>query len=300
MLRISLVFGAFLNIYNYMKLTKHIILYLSLISLPFIASGQTDIKDNNFHIYICFGQSNMKGSAPIEPCDTIAPDRFIMLSSTDMPQYNRNLGEWYSATPPLSQPKAKLSPIDYFGRTLVKELNDSIKIGVVVVAIGGCDIRIFDKECYLDYHTKPHNKKWFSDEVRNYGGDPYHRLIHLAKIAQRSGVIKGILLHQGETNTGDKKWGDYVAKIYSDMLEDLSLSQQDTPLLVGEVVGNSANGKCARMNEIIRTIPSTIPTAHVISSEGCSAMPDNLHFDSNGVRTLGERYAKKILELAGK
>ena len=37
-----------------------------------------------------------------------------------------------------------------------------------------------------------------------YSGNPYQHLVEMAKLAQKDGVIKGILLHQGESNTNDK------------------------------------------------------------------------------------------------
>lgn len=48
--------------------------------------------------------------------------------------------------------------------------------------------------------------------VAEYDGNPYARLIELAKQASRCGVIKGILLHQGESNTGDSDWPMKVKK----------------------------------------------------------------------------------------
>jgi len=51
------------------------------------------------------------------------------------------------------------------------------------------------------------------------------------------------------------------------------------------------------MNPIIRSLPETIPTAHVISATGCTDGPDNLHFDAAGYRELGRRYGVKMLEL---
>ena len=81
------------------------------------------------------------------------------------------------------------------------------------------------------------------------------------------------------------------------MLTDLSLDAETVPLLAGEVVHADQGGVCASMNEIIAKLPETIPTAHVIPSSGCTAQSDSIHFDSQGVRELGERYALKMLSL---
>jgi lysophospholipase L1-like esterase len=121
----------------------------------------------------------------------------------------------------------------------------------------------------------------------------------MAKIAQQSGVIKGILLHQGESNTGDSSWPEKVKNVYNNLLKDLHLKAKKLPLLAGEMVSAAQGGKCASMNKIIATLPTTIPTAHVISSADCAAIPDGLHFSAEGYRVLGKRYAEEMLKLLG-
>jgi alpha-L-fucosidase 2 len=51
------------------------------------------------------------------------------------------------------------------------------------------------------------------------------------------------------------------------------------------------------MNEIIRTLPETIPTAHIVSSAGCPDTEDDLHFSPEGYKMLGTRYADTVLPL---
>ncbi|MHA7059505.1 sialate O-acetylesterase [Aquimarina sp. M1] len=259
-----------------------------------IFSLNCDGQDANFHIYLSFGQSNMEGQGAIEEIDKKGDSNFLVLQALDCPDIGRKKGKWYKATPPICQCTSGLSPVDYFGRTMITKLPDSIKIGVVNIAVGGCDIRLFDKDIYENY-TLTYNEEWFTKKVADYNGNPYRYLIEMAKIAQKKGVIKGVLLHQGETNTGDSQWPYYVKKIYSDILKDLSLDPKTTPLLAGEVVSEK-NSCCSSMNTIINKLPDIVNTAHIISSKNCSAQ-DNAHFDSEGYRELGRRYAVKMLSL---
>lgn len=253
-------------------------------------------QDSNFYIFLCFGQSNMEGQGTIEAQDTTVDSHFRVFQALDCPNLGRTKGTWYPAVPPTCQCHSKLSPADYFGRTMVANLPDSITIGIINVAVGGCDIRLFDKDIYQDYDST-YKEKWFTSKVADYRGNPYQYLIDLARRAQKNGVIKGILLHQGETNTGQKEWPSYVKKIYNDMLKDLSLEADSVPLLAGEVL--SAEGNCcASMNTIIDQLPDAIPTAHVISSDGCPSQ-DQAHFNSEGYRMLGRRYATQMLSLMG-
>lgn len=268
------------------------LLLITFLTITYTLSAQGP----NFHIYLCFGQSNMEGQGKIEAKDKVANSRFKMFQSLDCPNLEKTKGQWYDAVPPLCQCYSGLSPADYFGKTMIANLPDSITIGVINVAVGGCDIRLFDKDLYQDYDDT-YKEDWFTDKIKFYDGNPYKHLMDLAKQAQKDGVIKGILLHQGETNTDDVQWPQYVKKIYNDMLADISMSAEEVPLLSGQLV--SIEGSCCgSMNAIINTLPEVIPTAHVISSEGCTAQ-DNAHFDAEGYRELGRRYAKQMLSLLG-
>ncbi|MBR5209486.1 MAG: carbohydrate-binding protein [Paludibacteraceae bacterium] len=249
--------------------------------------------DPNFHIYLCFGQSNMEGQGNIESQDKSVDSRFQVLCSYDNCG-SRKKGSWYDATPPLSCCSgAHLGPVDYFGRTLVKKLPEHIKIGVSVVAIAGCDIQLFEKENYKNYRAE----SYMQGTIQSYGGNPYGRLVEMGKEAQKVGVIKGILLHQGETNTGQNNWPSRVKAVYNDLIKDLGLNADEVPLLVGEVVRTDQGGQCGSMNNIIANVPSTIPNSYVISAQGLGHKGDNLHFSSASYRTLGERYAEQMLKV---
>lgn len=253
-------------------------------------------QDPNFHIYLCFGQSNMEGNARIEPQDTAGVDgRFMVMAAVDCPDLNRTKGEWYRAVPPLARCHTGLTPADYFGRTLVANLPEKVRVGVINVAVGGCKIELFDEDSCQTYVAGA--PEWMQNMVREYDGNPYARLVELGRKAQKDGVIKGILLHQGESNTNDSIWPQKVKKVYDRLLKDLNLEPNSVPLLAGELVEKSQNGACASMNAIIATLPQVIPSAHVISSEGCEGVSDHLHFSAQGYRKLGKRYAQKMLSL---
>jgi hypothetical protein len=274
------------------KIKAKLIVFTALLLLTMNVFAQNP----NFYIYLCFGQSNMEGQGKIEEQDKTVDSRFRVMQALDCTNPERTKGTWRTAVPPLCQCMSGLSPADYFGKTMVANLPDSIRVGVINVAIGGSDIRLFDKDLYQGYDSTI-TADWFTYIIKAYGGNPYKHLIDLAKLAQHDGVIKGILLHQGETNTGNTQWPSYVKKIYNDMLTDLSLSADSVPLLAGEVL--SAQGNCcSSMNPIINKLPDTISTSYVISSAGCTGQ-DDAHFDSEGYRELGRRYALKMLSLPG-
>ena len=257
--------------------------------------------DPNFHIYLCFGQSNMEGNAQWEDVDNEVDSRFQMLATTNFDNPKRTMGNWYTANCPIVSPMGKLGPTDYFGRTMVAAMPTNVKIGVVAVAMGGSPIEMFDKDKY-EQKLKDNPTEWWAQLSKNYyGSNPYGRLIEMAKKAQESGVIKGILLHQGCSNCGNPEWPNMVKKIYNDMLTDLNLNAEDVPLFVGETEYENMGGGCSSHNTVVAKIPSVIPTGHVVSAEGIPGNgTDPWHFSAAGYRTLGKRYAFEALKVMGK
>lgn len=253
-------------------------------------------QDRNFYIFLCLGQSNMEGFPGIPDQDKGPVDpRFQVLAAVDFPKLGREANHWYPAVPPLCRPNSGVSPIDYFGRSLAAHFSPGIRIGVVDVAVAGAKIEVYDPDRIASYTaTAP---EWMKGIIGAYHGNPYARLVELAKLAQKSGVIKGILLHQGESNGGDPTWSAQVRSLYTRLLHDLNLRAEEVPLVVGELVGADQQGACAAMNATIDDLPKTIPTAHVVSSAGCAARPDHLHFLPAGYRELGRRYAETMLPL---
>lgn len=255
-------------------------------------------QDPNFYVFLCFGQSNMEGAAKPEPQDMEnVSERFLMMAGVDDNGRNRKTGEWYRALPPLCRQNTGLTPVDYFGRTLTARLPENVRVGVINVAIGGCHIDLFMPDSVTSYVKKAPD--WMTGMLKAYDNDPYRRLITLARKAQKDGVIKGILLHQGESNTGDPRWAQKVKTVYDRMLGDLNLKPEEVPLLAGETVQAGGEGLCVSMNRQIDALPQTIHTAQVIKSDGCTNAADKLHFDAEGYREMGRRYGEKMLALLG-
>ena len=171
---------------------KHCI--LTAIMLLCCVLGAKAEVDSNFYIYICFGQSNMEGNAQWESQDVGNVDeRFQMLATCNFTSPKRTMGNWYKAECPIVSPDGKLGPTDYFGRTMVKELPDK-KIGVIAVAMGGSPIEMFDKDLYAEKIKEKESGGgtpwWATLANRHYGGNPYGRIIEMAKEAQKVGIVK--------------------------------------------------------------------------------------------------------------
>ena len=115
-----------------------------------------------------------------------------------------------------------------------------------------------------------------------------------ARLAQEVGVIRGVLFHQGESDSTDSAWPAKVAEIVSDLRGDLGMGES-VPFLAGELL---TNGCCRAHNERVAELPGLIPNAYVISAGGLGAV-DQFHFDLAGQRELGNRYAETMLSVLG-
>ena len=276
---------------------KHFITTLLLSVCALTASAQK--PDPNFYIFLCFGQSNMEGNARPEAQDLASPGpRFLLMPAVDFPEKGRKMGEWCEASAPLCRPNTGLTPADWFGRTLVASLPENIKIGVIHVAIGGIDIKGFLPDS-IDNYVKNKAPNWMKGMLAAYDNNPYKRLVTLAKKAQKDGVIKGILMHQGETNTGDPKWAGMVKQVYDNLCGDLNLKPEEVNLYAGNIVQADGKGVCIGCKKQIDELPLTLHTSQVISSDGCTNGPDRLHFDAAGYRELGCRYGEAVARHLG-
>ncbi len=257
--------------------------------LPVSIRAQVNSK---FYIYLCLGQSNMEGYARISTANiNFVDERFCVLNTADSSE--RSLGQWYTAYPPIVRPGAGIGILDFFGPSMIEQLPNDVRVGVVPVAFGaGAPISCFDKD------TAPLSN---NTTVNTYfGGNAYTRLIEMALVAMKDGIVKGILFHQGEANCGEEDWPDKVKKIYNDILSDLKLEPSMVPLIAGELVNEDMGGACSVHNAIINKLPEIIPTAHVISSSGCPCLEDNTHFSVDGYKEMGNRFASEALRLLGK
>ena len=237
-----------------------------------ISRVQAFAADPNFWIFLCFGQSNMEGFPGIQEQDKGGVDeRFRVFAAVDFPNLSRTNGHWYPAVPPLCRPNTGLGPAAYFGRAMVSNLPPAIKVGVVNVSVAGCKIELF--ESATDQSSVSNAPPGMKNIVKTYGGNPYQHLVDMAKLAQRDGVIRGVLLHQGESNNNDQEWPRNVKAICDGLLRDLNLEAGDVPLLAGGLMPADQNGACAGMNRIFAEVPLTIRTAHFVPSDGYEGRP---------------------------
>ncbi len=252
--------------------------------------------DPDFHIYLLLGQSNMEGSAVVEPQDRAPHPRVKVLQSENCHGISTRYGQWREATPPLIRCSTEfgLGPGDTFGKAMADSVGANVTIGLVGGAYGGASVEYFLKDCAkYDACKPPYGPIGGAPDA---GASGYKWVLDLARKAQEAGVIKGIIFHQGESNSGQSTWPGRVNEFITDLRKDLGLSAADVPFIAGEL---PYTGCCAGHNHLVRQLPKVVENGHWVSADGGLVdRGDRLHWNSAAVREMGLRYAARMQELA--
>lgn len=190
-------------------------MFLSRIAVALMVSfaavaGLSGAEPTNLHLYLLVGQSNMAGRGAVEPDDRKPHPRVLMLDRA---------GSWVPAVDPMHFDKTSAGV--GLGRTfgmILADADPSITVGLIPCAVGGSPIDAWKPGAYYAA-TKSH---------------PWDDAIARAKLALKNGELKGILWHQGESDSSAQGAPEYHAK-----LDDLvarfrkELAAPDAPFIVG-------------------------------------------------------------------
>lgn len=232
------------------------------------------VPDPNFHLYLLMGQSNMAGRGAITPAlSAVGSPAVYMLNA---------VGEWVPARHPVhfDKPKAAgVGPGLSFGVALAAA-DSSVRIGLVPCAVGGTSINKWQPGAY-DEATQTH---------------PYDDAARRITAAMRCGVVKGLIWHQGETDSNPAAAAAYLPKLTELIGRVRTLTGQPTlPVVVGELGRFKENYQ--PFNAQLRKLPPTVPHTAVATSEGLVDKGDQTHFDGASADEYGRRYAARMLAL---
>ena len=246
------------------------------ITSPLPVAAQSSQPDPDFHIYLLIGQSNMAGRGKVDSISRLPRPRILMFDSTR---------KFVPATDPLHFDKkvAGVGPGLSFAEHMLPA-QGKVKIGLVPAAVGGTSIKSWVPGGF-DSATKTH---------------PYDEAMVRIKAALRYGVLKGILWHQGEANSG----GFAQSPTYISQLQALvarlrtGLNAPDAPFVMGEL--GHFRPKFANFNVMLQQVPDSIRNIAVVSAAGLGHKGDTTHFDTKAARELGKRFADGMKRLQKK
>jgi len=253
------------------------------LSAPEVISG-IPAEDENFHIYLCIGQSNMVGYAELHNDDILVIDNTYLYNGEGswekaQPYTYPGAGEEYlglNRYSTVAPGTGKMGPSIGFARGMTLNLPETTKIGIISNAMGGTTIEQWSKG--------------FVETEDRIDPDLYESAVARTKEAlAKGGVLKGILWLQGESCAHKEGYMDKLVKVADGIREDIGVEKSEVPFIIGEIPPIRQAGI-----EVIRTAPSYIENCYVVSSEGLRVF-DSLHFDYISQRKMGLRFAEKAL-----
>jgi hypothetical protein len=196
---------------------------------------------------------------------------------------------WAPATDPLhfDKPVAGVGLGSSFARAMA-EASPAATIGLIPCAVGGTPL-----------------SRWMK------GGDLYAQALERARLALKDGTLKGILWHQGESDSGNEQlattYGERLAQMVKELRADLGAGE--VPFVAGKLgeflKREDKDGKPSHWPKVsaqIGAIGKTIPRSAAVESTGLQHKGDVVHFDTPSLREFGNRYAEAMrkLQAAGK
>ncbi|HOX58429.1 MAG TPA: sialate O-acetylesterase [Candidatus Paceibacterota bacterium] len=227
------------------------------------------------HLYLLMGQSNMAGRGKLGAEDITPHPRVLVFSLAN---------RWEAAVEPITRDKPQMlgvGPGLAFGKAMA-EKTPGATIGLVPCAVGGTAL-----------------KRW------QHGGDLYSNAVHRAKLAARDGTLKGILWHQGESDSGTATNANTYGERLAGMIQDIraDLAAPGLPVVVGQIGeflydrGPDKSPYARVVNGALAALPDKVPATACAPSKGLNHKGDQLHFDASSQREFGRRYAAAMLRL---
>lgn len=229
----------------------------------------------NFHLFLLVGQSNMAGRGEVTPDDQQPDPRVLMLNKD---------GRWVPAVDPMhfDKPSVGVGLGRTFGLEIAKA-TPGVTIGLIPCAVGGSPIETWEPGAF-DEATKTH---------------PWDDAMTRARLALPAGTLKGILWHQGESDSTPERAGLYEQRMH-DLIARFrtELAAPAVPFIAGQM-GIFPESPWSAEKKIVdrvhQNLPAQIKRSAFVSAGGLTHKGDKVHFDSASYRELGKRYAAAFL-----
>jgi hypothetical protein len=227
---------------------------------------------SNFDLYLLIGQSNMVGrdTTPIE--QQITNPRVLAFDAK---------GKWVVAKEPMHVGGTGIGPGIPFALEMLRG-DDRTTVGLIPCAVGGTPL-----------------SRWIK------GGDLYEKAVQRAREAAATGQIKGVLWHQGESDTSKKENAESYQARLTQMFQDLraDLNLPDVPIVVGQLGPFLTTAKYPYVETVrgaIQAVSAGVPNVGFADSADLKDKGDALHFSADAQETFAKRYAAAMKTLQKK
>ncbi len=258
-----------------MKLNP-LLLVLSLSAVVSSAANSGDVLElpadkQVFHLFLLAGQSNMAGRGTVDEQSHETDPRILALNQC---------GEWQLAADPLHFDKPKAVGVG-LGRSFAVEYanqNPGVTVGLIPCAVGGSAISTWQPGGYHS-QTKTH---------------PFDDTVVRVQRALEFGVCKGILWHQGESDSKPMLADGYEERLHELITRFRCLvGDEDVPFIAGQM-GQFSERPWSESRKLVdathQALPLKVAGTAFVNSVGLTHKGDETHFDSPSYRRLGRRY----------
>ena len=248
-------------------------------------------KDGKWDLFLLFGQSNMAGPPRPDAADKETNPRIKVLAFDNCSALARTYNQWYLASPPLHECINGVGPGDWFSKTLI-DTSQKLGLGIDTIGLIPCSI----SGAPIDYFMKgvaSSRRNEFKIPPDNAWPGAYPFMVARIQEAQKKGVVRGILFHQGESNPGDPKWPGNVKTILDSLKKDLDLG--DVPFVAGELRYDTNTWASPAHNKLVNQLPGLIKNCAVASADHLKGLPDPWHFNLTSMREFGHRYCAAMV-----
>lgn len=228
-----------------------------------------------FYLVLLIGQSNMAGRGFVTTENDRLDPRILMLDRS---------GNWVVASDPVhfDKPSAGVGPARSFAAAMAAA-DPEITVGLIPAACGGSGLDVWEPGRYFK-GTKSH---------------PYDDALTRARLAMKSGTLKAILFHQGESDCRRDR-----SAVYYDRLTALvkrlraDLGAEQVPFIIGQLSQwKKWSPPRLEVDAAHRRVAAEQAPAAFVTSEGLTPNPDNIHFDAGSAKILGRRYFEAYRKL---
>lgn len=246
-----------------------------------IKATENTKKKENFHLYLLIGGSNMTVKNNFSGTDRIYGSRIFLFNDDN---------EWVSSEDHVKASSDKLEetgtgPSIFFAESMCTgKRNKNILIGIINCAEDDSELADWMK-----------------------GGKHYSRAVEKAKLAMNSGVLKGILWHQANSEmrkADPSKYADDVEKLARDLRKDLnSPDYLPIPFVGGKLMSHPYFGQVdefKKLNETLQEEFNDTDRSGLVESKGLKDSGDGVHFAAESMPEFGKRYADAMLYLEGR
>lgn len=231
----------------------------------------------NFHLFLLVGQSNMAGRGEVTPEDQRPDSRVLMLNKE---------GRWVPAVDPMhfDKPSVGVGLGRTFGLEIAKA-TPGVTIGLIPCAVGGSPIETWEPGAF-DEATKTH---------------PWDDAMARARLALPAGTLKGILWHQGESDSTPERAGLYGERLHALIARfRAELAAPAVPFIAGQMgifPDSPWSAEKTIVDRVHQDLPAQVKGTAFVSAAGLTDKGDKVHFDAASYRELGKRYAAAFLAM---